>query len=50
MLKVAGASSLDVLIDEAIPTRIRLPRPLDLPSGESEYEFLRGLRDIAGRN
>src|ERR1017187_3703185 len=44
MLKVVGAASLDVLIDEAIPARIRLPRPLDLPPGESDYEFLSGMQ------
>src|SRR5467141_3274496 len=50
MLKVVGASSLDALIDEAIPPRIRLKKPLDLPDGVSEYQFLRDLRRIAGRN
>jgi glycine dehydrogenase len=50
MLKVVGASSLDALIDEAIPSRIRLTQPLDLPNGQSEYEFLRDLRRLAARN
>jgi glycine dehydrogenase len=50
MLRVAGASSLDALIDEAIPARIRLDRPLDLPDGQAEYEFLRDLRTVASRN
>jgi glycine dehydrogenase len=50
MLKVAGATSLDALIDEAIPTRIRLTAPLDLPNGMSEHAFLRELRGIAARN
>jgi glycine cleavage system P protein (glycine dehydrogenase) len=50
MLEVVRASSLDSLIDEAIPANIRLDRPLDLPEGESEYEFLRRLRDIASEN
>src|SRR5947199_1784814 len=50
MLKVVGASSLDALIDEAIPSRIRLNQPLDLPNGQSEYEFLRDLRQLAARN
>src|SRR6266511_45044 len=50
MLATAGAASLDALIDEAIPTRIRLRKPLDLPEGQSEYEFLRELRKTAGRN
>src|SRR5919202_6916485 len=50
MLKVVGAPSLDALMDEAIPQRIRLDRPLNLPDGISEYEFLRGLRRIADKN
>ena len=50
MLKVIGATSMEALIDEAIPARIRLGRPLDLPEGQPEHEFLRELRRIAGRN
>jgi glycine cleavage system P protein (glycine dehydrogenase) len=50
MLKVVGAPSLDALMDEAIPSRIRLKTPLDLPDGRSEYEFLRELRNVASRN
>ena len=50
MLKVVGASSLDALIDEAIPARIRLKQPLDLPEGRSEYQFLRDLRGVAAKN
>src|SRR5579864_6722787 len=50
MLKVVGAPSLDALIDEAIPARIRLRQPLDLPEGQSEYRFLRDLQAIAARN
>jgi glycine dehydrogenase len=50
MLKVVGASSLDALIDEAIPARIRLKQPLDVPEGLDERKFLSGLRAIAARN
>ena len=50
MLEVVGASSLDALIDEAIPARIRLQAPLDLPNGTSEQGFLRDLRGIAAKN
>src|SRR5436190_94202 len=50
MLNAVGAASLDALIDEAIPARIRLKQPLNLPFGESEYEFLRELRGTASRN
>src|SRR5437870_11503015 len=50
MLKVIGAASMDALMDEAIPSRIRLKDPLPLPDGRSEYEFLRELRRVADRN
>src|SRR5580698_2994086 len=50
MLQAIGARSLDALIDETIPARIRLKKPLDLPAGQSEYEYLTGLREIASRN
>jgi glycine dehydrogenase len=50
MLKVVGASSLDALIDEAIPPRIRLKRPLNLPDGVSEHHFLSQLQRTASRN
>src|SRR5437773_392447 len=50
MLKVVRASSLDALIDEAIPPRIRLSKPLDLPNGQAEDRYLRDLRHIAARN
>jgi len=50
MLNAIGAASLDALIDEAIPARIRLPKPLNLSDGESEYQFLRELRHTASHN
>src|SRR2546430_8721020 len=50
MLKAVGASSLDALIDEAIPARIRLTAPLNLPEGQSEHHFLKELQEIAARN
>ena len=50
MLKAVGAPSLDALMDEAIPARIRLSSPLNLPDGQSEYQFLKDLRATASRN
>ena len=50
MLKAVGASSLDALIDEAIPSRIRLKKPLNLPRGQSEHHFLSELQALASRN
>src|SRR5687767_9088170 len=50
MLEAVGASSLDALIDEAIPADIRLTAPLDLPEAESEYEYLTHLRQTGAKN
>ncbi len=50
MLTAIGAPSLDTLIDEAIPASIRLTKPLDLPSAESEHQYLRRLTQLAARN
>ncbi|MCU1384880.1 MAG: gcvP, partial [Acidobacteria bacterium] len=50
MLKVVGTSSLDALMEEAIPARIRLKAPLNLPDGQSEHHFLKELRAVASRN
>jgi glycine dehydrogenase len=50
MLKEVGASSLDALIDEAIPASIRLKAPLKLPAAESESTYLARLKTIAKKN
>jgi len=50
MLSVVGASSLDALIDDAVPSQIRLIQPLALPHGESEHRYLRDLRALASLN
>ncbi|HEY7289061.1 MAG TPA: hypothetical protein VH583_04425, partial [Vicinamibacterales bacterium] len=50
MLKVIGSPSMDALIDDAIPSRIRMKHALNLPPGQSEDHFLRELRTTAARN
>jgi glycine dehydrogenase len=50
MLEVVGASSMEALIDQVVPSRIRLPRPLTLRGGLPEHEYLRLLRGLAARN
>ncbi|MCC7126010.1 MAG: aminomethyl-transferring glycine dehydrogenase [Acidobacteria bacterium] len=50
MLHAIGASSLEALIDEAVPPGIRLARPLQLPPAESESTYLARLDGIARRN
>ena len=50
MLEAVGVASLDALIDEAIPARIRLNQPLGLPAAESESQYLARLKTIAAKN
>jgi len=50
MLEAVGASSLDALMDEAIPDAIRLRAPLHLPPAEGEHQFLTRLTHLAHRN
>jgi glycine dehydrogenase len=50
MLRAIGVPSLDALIEQTIPSGIRSAEPLDLPDGDSEYEYLRRLATIAERN
>jgi glycine dehydrogenase len=50
MLRAVGVTSLDQLVDEAIPAAIRLTRPLRLPEAETEAAFLARLRGVAARN
>jgi len=50
MLQALGYPSLDALIDDAVPSQIRLKRPLQLPAGQSEHEVLSALKEIASQN
>ncbi len=50
MLALLGYSSLEALIADAVPTQIRLTRPLQLPAGRGEYEVLGALRSLAAQN
>nr|WP_308199894.1 beta-eliminating lyase-related protein [Actinotalea sp. K2] len=50
MLERVHADSLDQLIDEAVPTSIRMTGTLDLPAARSESEVLDDLRALAARN
>jgi glycine dehydrogenase len=50
MLRVVGAASLDELIDQTIPSTIRLRRALNLPPARSEHELLELAQSIAARN
>jgi len=50
MLSTVNASSIDELIDQTVPTQIRLAKPLDLPSPLTEVEMLAELKSIASLN
>jgi glycine dehydrogenase len=50
MLAIAGAPSLDALIDEIVPADIRLSAPLDLPPADSEFGYHERLRRFAAKN
>ena len=50
MLKAVGAGSLEALIDEAVPSDIRLASLLQVPGPETEAEFLTRLRRVGRRN
>ncbi|ACT95281.1 aminomethyl-transferring glycine dehydrogenase [Dyadobacter fermentans] len=50
MLKTIGAGSVDELIDQTLPSAIRLPKPLNLPRPKSEQEFLQYIKRVASKN
>ncbi len=50
MLRLLNFSSLMALMDAGIPSQIRLSKPLQLPRKRSEYESLRELKAIVGKN
>lgn len=50
MLKVVKANSLDELVDQTIPSKIRLKKPLALPPAQTEFDFLKKFRELASKN
>ncbi|QDL09055.1 glycine dehydrogenase (aminomethyl-transferring) [Brasilonema octagenarum UFV-E1] len=50
LLEVLGYSTLDELIDQAVPQAIRLSDSLELPEAENEYAALAQLKEIASKN
>ncbi len=50
MLEVIGISSLEELIEQTIPSQIRLSESPALGEPLTEYQFLEGLREIAKKN
>jgi len=50
MLHSIGVESLNQLIEETIPSDIRLKAPLGLPEGVSEFEFQRAIHALGKKN
>ncbi len=50
MLDRIGVSSLDQLIDETVPSGIRMQRELNVPGALSEFEYLQLIREIGSKN
>lgn len=50
MLKTVGVGSVDELIDQTLPSAIRLQKPLNLPRPKSEQEFLQYIKRLASKN
>ncbi|WP_426581745.1 aminomethyl-transferring glycine dehydrogenase [Mucilaginibacter sp. R-33] len=50
MLKTIGVSTLDELIGQTIPQKIRLAKPLNLPAAKSEFDYLNTLKQTASKN
>ncbi|HUS86112.1 MAG TPA: aminomethyl-transferring glycine dehydrogenase [Bacteroidales bacterium] len=50
MLSTIGVDSLDALIDETVPSNIRLKKELNLPEAMNEYEYLNYIRKIGRKN
>jgi len=47
MLKTVGVNSIDELIEQTVPSAIRLKQPLNLPAAKSETEYLGALKQTS---
>lgn len=50
MLKLMGLKSLEELIDQTVPTSIRLKNELNLPDGLNEFELVNHLKALGSKN
>ncbi|MES1217500.1 MAG: aminomethyl-transferring glycine dehydrogenase, partial [Bacteroidota bacterium] len=50
MLKTIGVSSLSQLIDNTVPSSIRMKKPLNVPAAMSEHEYLKHIKEISLKN
>ena len=47
MLKTVGVATIDELIEQTVPQKIRLKQPLNLPAAKSETEYLTDLKQTS---
>lgn len=50
MLNALGVKSIDELIEQTVPSKIRIEKPIDVGNGMSEHEYLEHIRGIAAMN
>ena len=50
MLKKIGVSSIDELIDQTVPDKIRLKQPLRIEASLSEYQYSKHLKELGKKN
>ncbi|HSG67191.1 MAG TPA: aminomethyl-transferring glycine dehydrogenase [Bacteroidales bacterium] len=50
MLKKIGVDSIEQLVNETVPSSIRMKRGLNLPDGMNEQEYISHLRELGAKN
>ena len=50
MLKTIGVSSMAELIDNTVPSAIRMEKPLNIPAAISESEYLQLVKEMGAKN
>ncbi|WP_457615737.1 aminomethyl-transferring glycine dehydrogenase [Lutibacter sp.] len=50
MLETIGVASIEELIDNTVPSDIRLRNNLNLPSPQSEFEYMSHIQELASKN
>jgi glycine dehydrogenase len=50
MLHTVGVDTIDELIAQTVPQKIRLAKPLNLPAAQSEFDYLNALKQTASKN
>ncbi len=50
MCEKIGVNSIDQLIDQTVPSSIRMKESLNLPNGMNEYQYLNHIKSIGNKN